>query len=395
MTTGTAAPAGATVTVARSIGEVEELRPLWERLQRRSLPADIDYFLCVAKHSPEVVRPHVVTVHPPAGEPSLLAGHVSSMRIPHRLGPWTPFAPMLSTINVFRGVVGDPTADDLAVALATLRRELGDGIDAILLRYVEAPSALHDAAQRAFPARSRQRGLTRKTRWEIGIGTNPDGALEALSDSTRGNLRRTARRLERAFNDMQTVVYERPDEAEAIFRDVDAVAETTYQTRLRPIYRDDELERELTRLGLQRGWFRAYVLYLGGRPVSFWTGFAYAGTFGWRGVTGYDPEYRSFGVGKYLLSEMLDHLARDPEIGRFSLGIGDLPYKTKFSDRGHEEVDVRVFASNPRAALTNHMGSIVQETHAVLRASRSLPVVGGLLDARNERQKQLERQRSG
>lgn len=392
MRTVVAPPPGTTVTVARSIDEVEELRPVWESLQGADLPSDIDYFLCVAEHNPDVLNPYVLVVRPGDGEPSLLAAHVSRVPIPHRLGPWTPYEPTLRVLNVFKGIVGNPSESDLEVALSALRDELERGIDAILLRNVQIPSALHDVALRVYPRRSRQRWLAHRARWEVDIGVSPDGALEALSDSTRGNLRRTTRRLQRAFgDDLRTRIYDGPDDAEAVFHDIDTVAVRTYQTKRRPVYRDDELERELTRLGLRKGWFRAYVLYVGPRPVSFWTGFAYAGLFGWRGVTGYDPDFRSFGVGKYLLSVMLDHLARDPEIHRFSLGAGDLPYKSQFGDRGHEEVDVRVFAPRPHPAFVNYAGSSIQGVHALFRASASLPLVGHRVEKRNERIKQRQR----
>ncbi len=391
-----APPTEAAVTVARSTAEVEELRVLWETLNGGALASDIDYFLCVAEHNSEVVRPHVVVVHPRDAEPSMLAAHVCETAVPHRLGPWTPFAPKLRVLNVFHGVVGTPRESDLEVALSTLRGELGEAVDAILLRNLELTSPLHAAALDVFSGRSRQRWLQHRARWVADIGTNPDSALEALSDSTRANLRRTTRRLERAFGgDLRTVVYRDPEDAEAVFRDVDAVAATTYQTQQRPVYREDELERELTRLGLEKGWFRAYVLYVGSRPVSFWTGFAYAGTFGWRGVTGYDPAYRSYGVGKYLLSAMLDNLAEDPDVERFSLGVGDLPYKSQFGDRGHEELDIRVFASSPRARWVNYAGSAVQGVHAAFRASRSLPFVGRRVEARHEHIKRRKRRVPG
>lgn len=376
----------ATVTVARSVGEVEQLRPLWDGLRGRELPSDIDYFLCVAEHHPQVVRPHVVAVQPGAGPPSLLAAHVCRQRVPHRLGVWTPYAPTLRVANVFRGVVGSPTEEELETALRVLARELGTEVEALLLRNVVVPSALHDCTHRVFPAHARQRWLGHRARWEMDISVTADGALEALSESTLGNIRRTARRLERAFgDDLRIVVYRRPEEAETIFRDIDTVAVTTYQMNGRTLYRDDELERALTRLGLEKGWFRAYLLYVGSRPVSFWTGFAYAGTFGWRGATGYDPAYRRFGVGKYLLSVLLDDLAREPSITRFSLGAGDIPYKSQFGGRGHEEIDIRVFASRPRAMWVNLAGSCVQGAHAALRASRSLPLVGRLVETRHDR----------
>jgi CelD/BcsL family acetyltransferase involved in cellulose biosynthesis len=387
-----APPPGTTVTVARSVAEIEELRPVWERLQGGSLSSDIDYFLTVTEHNAEVEAPRVVVVEPSGREPTLLAAHLCTMRVPHRLGAWTPYKPRRRVLNVFRGVVGDPDEDDLEIAVRTLRQDLGGDVCAILFRNVEVPSMLHDVVTRLFPARSRQRFLHHRAAWATDISTSGDSALEALSHSTRANLRRTTRRLRRAFgDDLRVEIYDAPDDAGAVFRDIDAVAVTTYQTKRRPIFRDDELERELTLLGLEKGWFRAYVLYVGERPVSFWTGFAYAGTFGWRGVTGYDPAFRTYGVGKYLLSVMLDHLARDPTVRRVALGLGDLPYKRRFGGRGHEEVDVRVFSSRPRGVWTNYAGACILGVHAAFRAARGLPVFGHRIEAGHEGLKRRRR----
>lgn len=380
--------------MARSIDEVESLRPLWERLQGTDLPSDIDYFLTVARYNPAVVRPHVVVVRPPDAQPTVLAGHLSRLELGHRLGLWLPFEPTVRAINVYRGIVGEPTPAALDAALASLARELGGEADAILLRNLEHESPLYDAALRVYPARVRERWTPPKVRWASGIGSTLDETLTLRSPKTRENIRRIQRRITRQFGDAAVVrVFRDASEAETLFHDLDEVAVKTYQTRFSTVFRENELERCLTELGLRKGWYRGYLLYVHGRPIAFWTGYSYGGTFGWRGVTGYDPEYRPYSVGTYLLTHVLDELSRDPDVRLFSLGPGDFPYKRFFGDHRWEEVDIRILASTPRGIWVNTVGSTVQGLQAVLANAQAIRRVGRQVDALRARRRRKERTR--
>jgi CelD/BcsL family acetyltransferase involved in cellulose biosynthesis len=385
-------PRATEVSTATSLEEVERLRPLWTRLQGASLHSDIDYFSTVAKHNPAVIRPHVVVVHPNGGEPSLLATHLAHRAVGHRLGPWVPYEPRLTVLNFFRGIVGNPSTAELEAAFASLGNELGNGADALLLRNVDLESPLREVTARVFPASQHQRWMPPKLRWETTVDRDPTAAFEWLSSSTRASVRRAERRLVRAFGDtVETRIYSTPADAETLFRSVDAVAERTYQTEGRPIFRHDELLRRLVELGLEKGWFRAYVLYVGARPVAFWTGFVYGGVFGWRGATGYDPDFRSYSVGRHLLMMMLEHLAGDPDVQRVTLGVGDLPYKRSVSDPGDSVADVRIFASTVRGRWVNAVGSAVHGANAVVRSTRAVPALGRRLDALDEWLERRER----
>jgi len=386
-------PSDADATVVRSIDEVESLRPLWERLQGSDLPSDIDYFLTVARYHPAVVRPHVVVVRPPDAEPTLLVGHLSRLELGHRLGLWLPFRPTVRAINVYRGIVGEPAPRALAAALRSLAGELGGAADAILLRNLERESPLFEAAMRVFPARARQRWMPPKVRWASDIGSTLADTLAPRSPKTRENIRRIQRRIAVDFGAAAEVrIFCEPSEAETLFRDLDAVAVKTYQTRFSTVFRHSEFERRLTEVGLRKGWYRAYLLYVHGRPIAFWTGYSYGGAFGWRGVTGYDPDYRSYSVGTYLLTHVLDDLSRDPDVRLFSLGPGDFPYKRFFGDRRWEEVDVRILASTPRGLWVNAVGSTVQGLQSGLARAQAIRRVGERADALRARRRRKEQQ---
>src|SRR5690606_38896486 len=130
----------------------------------------------------------------------------------------------------------------------------------------------------------------------------------------------------------------------------------SYQLHGRSVFRGSQLERELARLGLERDWYRAYVLSLGGRPAAFWTGYRYGGAFGWRGATGYDPAFGTYSPGTYVLVRLIETLSDDPAITLFDLGGGDVDYKPRFADRRWEEVDVRLLGPGLRPLGINAVG---------------------------------------
>jgi len=263
-------PRGHVISVARTIEEVEALRPVWSSLATSSLQTDIDYFLTIEGHHPQSVRPHVLELRSPDGVPSLLAAHVFERPLNHRLGPWTPYRPQIRSLNVFRGVVGAPTQAELVPALESLRAELSKNVDAVLLSNLDRTSALYDAALSVFPVWTRQRWSPERIRWDSVVGSLADEVHAVRSRSTRENIRRTQRRIERDFGDRAEMrVYTEPADAQRVFDDIDAVAVKTYQTGSKPIFAPSDLDRSLAALGLEKGWFRAYVLYIEDQPVAF------------------------------------------------------------------------------------------------------------------------------
>jgi CelD/BcsL family acetyltransferase involved in cellulose biosynthesis len=228
-------------------------------------------------------------------------------------------------------------------------------------------------------------------RWASAIGSTLGDTLALRSPKTRENIRRIQRRITSRFGDDAVVrIFREPSEAETLFRDLDEVAVKAYPTRFSTVFRDSEFERRLTEVGLHKGWYRAYLLYVEGRPIAFWTGYSYGGAFGWRGVTGYDPEYRPYSVGTYLLTQVLDDLSRDPDVQLFSLGPGDFPYKRFFGDRRWEEYDVRILASTPRGIWVNAVGSTVQGLQSALASAQEIRRVGERVDALRERRRRKE-----
>jgi CelD/BcsL family acetyltransferase involved in cellulose biosynthesis len=103
---------------------------------------------------------------------------------------------------------------------------------------------------------------------------------------------------------------------------------------------------------MNRGWFRAYVLYLDGEPISFWHGHVYRGAF-FTGIPGYDPAYTDLRVGNYVLFRLIADLCADDAIDTLDFGWGEAEYKRRLSTRSRLEHDVHLFAPTAKGCLTN------------------------------------------
>jgi CelD/BcsL family acetyltransferase involved in cellulose biosynthesis len=372
--------------VLRTTADVELLREPWRRLQAKRLATDIDYFLTIAREHPEVVRPHVLVLERDGEPATIVPAHLHEQRLLHSVAGIDVYRPRVRAVNVVGGVLGDARREFLAIALAGLRRTLADDeADVVLLRYLDTGSPLYAVANEVVPSLLRQHFVRPAAHWEMQLEESLDATLRSRSPKVRENARRINRRIHAEFGSTVTVrVFREPDDLETLVRDVDAVASLSYQRPGRPLFGHDGLERALARLGLERGWYRGYVLELDKVPVAFWTGYVYGGVFGLRGATGFDPRFGRYSPGTFLMMRLISDLC-DEGVRLFDLGRGDLEYKRWLASGSRSEVDVRVHAARPAEVAVALAGSVVNGTHAIARA------VGSVADRNGRRRRQLHR----
>jgi CelD/BcsL family acetyltransferase involved in cellulose biosynthesis len=109
---------------------------------------------------------------------------------------------------------------------------------------------------------------------------------------------------------------------------------------------------------MEQGWFRAYVLYLDGRPAAFQYGELYAGRFR-LGRPGYDPGLAHLRIGQYVLLRLLDDLCRDDDARILDYGPGDAEYKRRFGSHSRREGSVVIYAPTFRAARINVLRTVL------------------------------------
>jgi CelD/BcsL family acetyltransferase involved in cellulose biosynthesis len=332
-------------SVATSIEEVERLRPVWRERRWGRVDADIDFYLAVLASRPNVVRPHVVVLSNRGGVEAMAVARVEDIALASSVGYRAVYRPTVRSITLVHGGIAGVDSEAIAEALVReLRRALRRReADVVALPALRTDHPLYVAANADSTGFLRERsGPT--THRRLSLPASLDEFLATKSGKTRESVRRYAKRFRKEYGDRLAVeLLRRPEDAERLSSDLDAVAEKTYQRGLGVAFADTEEHRRLTRLGLNRGWFRAYVLYLDGAPIAFWPGYAYEGTF-FIGTPGYDPAYAHHRVGQFLQAEMIEALCRDEGIEYLDYGFGDSEYKRRFGNESWEEEDVLLFA---------------------------------------------------
>jgi hypothetical protein len=342
------------IRVSRSVEELRTLLGPWRRLQGRHYATDPDIFPLILSWQ-QAVRPHVIELERDGETRAVVLGRIEDMRLRTNLGYATVYKPQVRVLTIiYRGVLGELADDDAQLVLAHLRRSLGEGeADVLRLRQLAVGSPLHRAATTIPPRMLRETGSPRTWHWELDVPSSYDAFLRSLSRTSRDGAKRYPRRLEKQYGDrISVVMYHDLTDADRVFTDVRTVSERTYQHRLGAAFPQTELQRRIATMFMERGWFRACVVYLDGKPISFWHGHAYRGAFS-TGVPGFDPAYAGLRVGNYALFKLIENLCEDETIDTLDYGFGDAEYKRRYGTRSWEEQDVHVFAPTAKGVRTN------------------------------------------
>jgi CelD/BcsL family acetyltransferase involved in cellulose biosynthesis len=328
-----------TTRVARSVEEAVAMREAWERMPLGSLDAHPDRFLAVLDSRPEVLRPHVILREPDA----LLVARLEDRDAAARFGYATVHRSRLRCLTVVHGgAAGGAEPELLAELLGALRA--GEA-QAVFFHRLRVDSPLHRAIARAAPAALRQRFPPGDRHWACDLPDSYEAFLASLP--RRKSLQRYARKLAKELGDRLTVErYRSPGDLERVLADLETVAAKTYQRGLGAGF-SAQRDRLLVQVGLERGWFNAWVLYVDGEPRAFEHGDIHAGTYH-LGGKGYDPDWAERRVGNFLGLRVWEDLCTDPAVAAVDFGFGDADYKREVATRGWDEVDITIHAPTPR-----------------------------------------------
>ena len=358
----------ADVVIARSEAEVRSLGAAWDAVRVDNPHADREFFLTVVGVREGVVRPHAIVID--AGRPlALVVMRLEKINLPATLGYRTVYDPRVRALTLVPGgaVIADPEA--AARAARSLLRSLSDGeADVVVLPSLRRDSALFTTLSAAVGRGRLGHFAEVRTHRRLHLPDSFDAFLAARTRKVRSGVRYDAKRLEQRLGDrLRLRRLESPGDIDTIFRDIVRVAELTYQRQLGASFADTPERRRLTQLALERGWFRAWVLYDEEKPIAFWQGHVYRRVYH-SGTTGYDPAYGSDRVGIWLLMRVIEELCGDPDVDIFDYGFGDADYKRHFSDESWEESDLTVFAPTIRGYTVNAGRTAVMATAAQAKA---------------------------
>lgn len=361
------------VEVLRSMEEIRAIREHWVRMQRHP-NADFDYYSLILQSIPSVEGPYVLVVWR-EGEPvAILVGRVERSRMSIKFGYAQVAGPRTRClVFIYGGLLGEPTPIDCHLLMAEIMKELHRGrADRVMFNHLRTDSPLYDVILHASHGqRSDEYTVSQVHRRAL----LPDGVAEfrsRFSQKMRSNLKREANRLAKLFPETVRVqCYASADEMDGMLKDVEAVATRTYQRGLGAGFRDTADEVARLRCKAEKGWLRVYVLYLADQPCAFWIGTLYRGTLH-SDYMGYDPEYREYSPGKYLLVRVLEEFCAqgaEKQVQVVDFGIGDAEYKRILADEEWTDASPCLFAPNLKGVALN---ALSLPTRYLERAGRAL-----------------------
>jgi CelD/BcsL family acetyltransferase involved in cellulose biosynthesis len=240
-----------------------------------------------------------------------------------------------------------------------------DEAEVVRLRMIEQGSTLHVIAAERAPRLSCDRFAQPTLHWRSALTGSFEDFLARRTKKVRWQARKDAARLRETFGDELAVrLFRTSDDLDRLFEDSAEVHRASYQSRLGVGFSTSDVQRALTRLAMDRGWFRGWLLYLRGAPVAFCHGSLYQNTF-WLETTAFNPAYAEYRPGAFLLMRLIEDLCVEGTANSFDFGFGDATYKHQLGEESRLEQDFSVWARRPRAIRVHATRT------AVLAADRS------------------------
>jgi CelD/BcsL family acetyltransferase involved in cellulose biosynthesis len=122
---------------------------------------------------------------------------------------------------------------------------------------------------------------------------------------------------------------------------------------------------EWTRLALERGWLRLYVLRLDGQPAATVYGLSYRDTFCFY-QTGFDPGYARYGVGQVAIGLSIKSAIEEGALA-YDLLHGDEPYKFDWARQTRELCRIELYPPSMRGRLHQNMADVGRRARKMAR----------------------------
>jgi Acetyltransferase (GNAT) domain len=343
------------VRIARTVQEIEALREVWNSMAYHVI-VDIDFYLTFLRIKQEQrARPYVVSILRNEVPVSLLVGRLENAQPSVHLGYRKIVLPVLRRLTV-DALLGEQSASLVVKALQAILSALEQGeAEAAHFQFVEIGSEYHKQIGKMNSVALKDHFPMYLDYRYANLPATLAEFLAMRSSSTRYYLKRYAKRIESAFTaQLELRIYSEKSDLERLFADCEIIAGKSYQRALGVGFLGNQEDRELMQLAAERRWLRSYVLCVQGIPRAFWNGFLYQQEFlSW--ATAFDPEFRDYRPGQYLLQRMIQDLCENKMAKRFLYGPGDAQYKRDCSDANIPLVSLYYFAPTLKGILANTM----------------------------------------
>lgn len=343
--------------VLRSIAEIEGMRDHWARLQWHP-NSDIDFYRIVLESLPGIVSPYVLVCSRGGVPAVILVGKVEASRLNVRVGYWTAPGPQIrNLVFIHGGLLGTPTAQECDLLVRQIVNSLRDGeADIARFNHLRTDDPLYACFNHS--SRLYNRGFFNLPQMHLAMSLPKSGSdfWAGFSGKMRRKLQQRMRKFERDFTvNIRNHCLASLAEFDGMISDMERVAAKTYQRGLNAGFDASVAGRARMRLKAEKGWLRAYVLYVSGEPCAFFCGTLYQGVLHGDAM-GYDPAYSSYSPGTYLILNILEGLCGERDSsGVFALdfGLGNAEYKHYFANQQWWDGSPCRFAPTLRGAILN------------------------------------------
>jgi hypothetical protein len=336
------------IRIARYISDVEALRASWVSWPSHR-DSDIDFYLMIVQSYPEVLRPHVITLYRGGQPEAIMVGRLEEKRITFEIGYLSPFRPRARCLTFVYGAVhGNASPENTRILVAEVMNSLKRGeADLAMLEYVPVESLLYKLAISMPGILSRDTLSAPQGHDTMIVPQSIEEVYKNMSSDRRIETRRRVRKLQtHPAGEPRIVCYRRESELESMFHDAEEIAKKTYHRGLGVGFMDKPDVRARLELAARKGWLRAYLLYIGERPVAFWIGMLYHGSFVSE-YMGFDPEFRRFSPGMVLLMRGIEGFCSGADgdvVKELDFGLGHAEYKGALCSKNWMEAPVYIFS---------------------------------------------------
>lgn len=293
--------------------------------------------------------PYVMVLRDAQGA-SMAVGRTSITRLQSRFGYFSVSSPQLRILElVHGGLLGEAESRHAPAIIAHIRSLLLRGeVDGVRLHYARVDTGLFTAfcGMRGFLGRHVPAQTVEH--WSRTVEGSRASFTKTISRNERSNQRRRERRLlEACEGALRIVRYDSAKDMESLIEDAERVASRSYQRGIGVGFVDSDVIRSRLAFYAERGWLRAWLLYMHASPVAMWIGAATAGTF-FSDYLAYDARLSHLAPGTYLTMRVLEELQdSSPDIRRIDFGPGEASYKARFGTDKQVVATVDVFAPTP------------------------------------------------
>ena len=337
------------IEILTTPAQLEGVRRFWEQTNT-SPDLDFEQFTERMRTQNGSARPFVLSLSDRGRQTALIVGAIIALRPDWRLGYRSLSIEPVSCLQIDHGaVLGRLSDGDSRRVVERLVEELRHGsVDLIQARYLPTSSPLYTALKTVPGPLARDPVTELNPHWRLQLPPTYREFCRSRSKKMHAEIRLVTNRILKKFGETLSVEhYTRSDQIPEAIAAIAPIAARTYHSRLGESFNDSPELRTDWASAAERGWLNVHVLRIAGAPIAYWTGCTYMKQY-FTGYTGFDPEFRHYHPGKYLLLRIIEQFCETGEVTTFDYGFSHEDWKRRLGTSPTEEAIVHLFAPTVR-----------------------------------------------